>query len=84
MKGNRMWRDRELCRWRGCFKHIEKRNKKKATEEIKEGIQWRGKWKGGNTGTGLWKEVQEKEDWKQRSIILVADIEKEREMQGSK
>lgn len=83
MKGNRSWRDWELCRWRGCFKHTENRNKK-ATEEIKEGIQLRGKWKGSNTGTALRTEVQEKKDWKQRSIILVADTEKEREMQGSK
>lgn len=72
-----------MCRWRGCFKHIEKRLKK-ATEEIKEGIQWHGKWKGSNTGTSLRRQVQEREDGKQRSIILVADIEKERKMQGSK
>lgn len=61
-----------------------RKEKKTATEEIKEGIQWRGKWKDDNTGTGLKREVQEREDWRQRSIVLVADIEKEREMQCSK
>lgn len=61
-----------------------RKEKKIATEEIKEGIQRRGKWKGDNTGTGLRREVQKREDWRQRSIVLVADIEKEREMQSSK
>lgn len=60
-----------------------KEAKKYNTGEIKELIQRHGKWKGSSTETGLRTEVQEKEDWKQRSTILVEYTEN-REMQGSK
>lgn len=56
----------------------------KATAEIKEGIQLRGKWKSSNTETGWRRREQERDGWKQKTIILPADIEKEREMEGSK
>lgn len=42
---------------------------KKASDEIKEGIQRRGKWNRDSIGTCLRRKIQEKKDWKQNCII---------------